>query len=75
MKTASDLYKYRSLEKPYKSGVTKIIGSVDKVGNHCLSAANLRLRPTDTLILARDVYSLDFLALPFASRQNVAIDI
>jgi hypothetical protein len=43
----------RSLERPYKSGVSKIIGSVDKVGNHCLSAASLRLRPTDTLIFSQ----------------------
>jgi hypothetical protein len=66
---------YRSLERPYKSGVKKIIGSVDKVGNHCLSAASLVCdRPTHWF-LARDLYSLDFLALPFASRQKVAKDI
>jgi hypothetical protein len=39
MKTISDLYRYRSLKRPYKSGVTKIIGSVDRVTNHCLSTA------------------------------------
>jgi hypothetical protein len=30
---------YRSLERPYTSGVNKIISSVDQVENHCLSAA------------------------------------
>ncbi len=53
MKTISDPYRTDRLECPYKSGVTKIIGSVDKVVNHCLSAASLRLRPTDTLIFSQ----------------------
>jgi hypothetical protein len=39
MKTIRDPYRTDRLERPYKSGVKKIIGSVDKVVNHCLSAA------------------------------------
>jgi hypothetical protein len=39
MKTTSDPYRTDRSKWPYKSGVNKIIGSVDKVGNHCLSAA------------------------------------
>ncbi|WP_129020592.1 hypothetical protein [Edaphocola flava] len=71
MKTTSDLYGTDRLKWPYKSGVNKIIGSVDRVAKHCLSAAFWIV--TDRRIdLARDLYSLDFLALPFASRQKVA---
>jgi transposase len=39
MKTISDPYRTDRSKRPYKSGVKKIIGSVDKVGNHCLSVA------------------------------------
>jgi hypothetical protein len=39
MKTISDPYRTDRLEWPYKSGVNKIIGSVDKAANHCLNAA------------------------------------
>jgi len=47
MKTVSDPYRTDRYKRPYKSGVNKIIGSVDKVGNHCLSVASLVCdRPT-----------------------------
>jgi hypothetical protein len=39
MKIISDPYRTDRSKRPYTSGVKKIIGSVDKVGNHCLSAA------------------------------------
>jgi len=39
MKTTSDPYCTDRSKRPYKSGVNKIIGSVDSVGNHCLSVA------------------------------------
>ncbi len=47
MKIISDPYSTDRLERPYKSGVKKIIGSVDKVGNHCLNEVSLVCdRPT-----------------------------
>jgi len=47
MKQASDPYRTDRLGWPYKSGVKKIIGSVDKVENHCLSEVSLVCdRPT-----------------------------
>ncbi len=47
MKIVSDPYRTDRSKRPYKSGVKKIIGSVDKVENHCLSAASLVCdRPT-----------------------------
>ncbi len=47
MKTISDLYNTDRSKGTYKSGVNKIIGSVDKVGNHCLNEVSLVCdRPT-----------------------------
>ncbi len=47
MKTISDPYSTDRSKWPYKSGVNKIIGSVDRVANHCLNELSLVCdRPT-----------------------------